>query len=84
MKAGEINQETVAKAFGEQLRSFRNKSGLSQEKLAEAIDMDRTYISMLERGIHQPSLTVVFRLALVLELSPSDLIESAWNEIRVA
>lgn len=83
MNAGEIKPETVAQAFGKVLRSYRVRSGLSQERLAESIEMDRTYVSMLERGIHQPSLTVVLRLALVLDTSPADLIDAAWKETRL-
>lgn len=80
MDAGEIAPEAVAEAFGSVLRQYRNQRGFSQEKLAEAIDMDRTYISMLERGIHQPSLTVVLRIAEAFELRPGALIEEVKSE----
>lgn len=42
--------------------------------------MDRTYISMLERGIHQPSLTVIFRVAEALSVSPGEIVEATWRE----
>lgn len=76
MDAGEIEPEAVARAFGNVLRYHRRRRSLSQEKLAEAIDMDRTYISMLERGIHQPSLTVFLRVAQALDVPANDMIES--------
>lgn len=41
--------------FGQVLRSTRKKQKMSQEKLAFQSNLDRTYISMLERGVHQPT-----------------------------
>lgn len=41
----------VAEAFGIVLRTVRDAAGLSQEQLAEAADVDRTYPSLLERGL---------------------------------
>lgn len=64
----------LAKAFGKILRSLREAKGLSQEKLAFECDLDRTYVSMLERGIRQPTLTTVFKLAKTLDVKPSDIL----------
>jgi transcriptional regulator with XRE-family HTH domain len=81
MDAGEkIQPEAVAEVFGKVMRRHRHRHGLSQEKLAEAIDVDRTYVSMLERGIHQPSLTVVLRVAEAFEMRPGALIEEVRKE----
>jgi transcriptional regulator with XRE-family HTH domain len=52
----ELDQRRVAKAFGAVLKSTRTNAGISQEKLAELANIDRTYPSMLERGIRQPTL----------------------------
>ncbi len=60
--------------FGTVLRELREKNNLSQEKLAEFCDLDRTYISLLERGLRQPTVTTLFRLANALKIKPSDLI----------
>jgi len=76
MNPGEIKPETVAKAFGEVLRARRKEKGLSQEKLAEMCDLDRTYISMLERGIHQPSLTAFLRLAQAVDVAAAEMVEA--------
>ena len=81
MKPGEIKPESVAHAFGKALRQRRKEIGLSQEKLAEICELDRTYISMLERGIHQPSLTIFLRLAHALEISPSSLLEGLLKDV---
>ncbi|MFK5948969.1 MAG: helix-turn-helix transcriptional regulator [Methylococcales bacterium] len=66
--------------FGETLRYFRQKSGLSQEKLALECSLDRTYISMLERGLRQPSLTSLFDIASSLNIKPSKLIAKVESE----
>jgi transcriptional regulator with XRE-family HTH domain len=60
--------------FGKILRELRVERSLSQEKLALEAGLDRTFISMLERSIRQPSLGTVFALASVLDLAPSALI----------
>ena len=75
MEAEDIKSELVAKAFGEVMRQHRRGQGLSQEKLAEISGLDRTYVSKLERGIHQPSLTAFLRLAQALEVSAAEMVE---------
>lgn len=55
-------------AFGAKLRSLRTSKELSQEKLAELADLDRTYISGVERGKRNISLVNICRLASALEI----------------
>jgi transcriptional regulator with XRE-family HTH domain len=69
-----LNRSRVALAFGETLRSERRRRGMSQEELAEACDMDRTYPSLLERGQRTPTLTVLLDLAAALEVPPERLV----------
>jgi transcriptional regulator with XRE-family HTH domain len=66
-------------AFGDAVRSARNKRGLSQESLALECGLDRTYISGIERGMRNPSLTNIFKLAAALEISPSELFAHVQN-----
>ena len=47
---------------------------MSQEELAEACDIDRTYPSLLERGQRTPTLTVLLDLAAALEVPPERLV----------
>ncbi|WP_147535630.1 helix-turn-helix domain-containing protein [Bacillus marasmi] len=61
-------------AFGIVLKKYRNKQSLSQEKLAINCELDRTYISLLERGKRNPSLGNIFKLANELDIKPSQLI----------
>ena len=56
------------------LRKFRQLSGLSQEELAHRADIDRTYISALERSVYAASIDVVDRLARVLSVEAADLL----------
>ncbi len=63
----------VEKIFGEVLKQNRNAQSLSQEELAYLSDLDRTYISMLERGKRQPSLKTIFMLASALKTLPSEM-----------
>jgi transcriptional regulator with XRE-family HTH domain len=62
------------KAFGEALREIRKGRDISQEQLGLQADFDRTYISLIERGIQSPTVRTVVRLAAILETPPSVLI----------
>ena len=65
----------IIEIFGKVLREQREKKHISQEKLAEYCELDRTYISLLERGLRQPTITTIFKLAKALNMLPSQLIE---------
>ena len=56
------------------LRLSRLAAGVSQEELALRADVDRTYVSQIERGISNPSLKVVVKIAHCLAVDISDLI----------
>lgn len=60
--------------FGKVLKAVRIKAGLSQEELAFRSNLDRTYISMLERGVHQPSLNSLMAIAKAMNMKTSDLV----------
>ncbi|MFI5009128.1 MAG: helix-turn-helix domain-containing protein [Solirubrobacterales bacterium] len=61
--------EPVRKQFAANLRGFRERAGLSQEALAEACNLHRTEISLLERCKRSPRLETLVILARGLELS---------------
>lgn len=61
--------------FGENVRTQRRLRAWSQESLAEHAEMDRTYIVGIETGRRNPTLDVIVRLAIALDLSPSALLE---------
>ena len=56
------------------LRRHRQAAGLSQEELAHRADIDRTYISALERCVYSASIDVVDRLAKGLGINVADLL----------
>lgn len=68
-------------AFGQTLREFRKRAQLSQEALALECELDRTFVSLLERGRRQPTLKTLFRIARVLDVAPSELIASVETRL---
>lgn len=56
------------------LRKLRQAKGLSQEELAERADIDRTYVSALERSVYGAGIDVIDRLARVLGVDAADLL----------
>ena len=56
------------------LRKLRHAQGLSQEELAHRAEIDRTYISALERSVYAAGIDVVDRLARVLGVEAADLL----------
>jgi len=77
-----MGARTVAGAFGQVLRDCRTKAGVSQEKLAGLAEVDRTYVSLLERGLRQPSLGTLFRLAQALDVAPATMVSRAASMIE--
>lgn len=69
-------------AFGKVLRSLRLESKKTQEELAFEADLQRHYISLLERGSSSPTLKSLFRLASALDISPDQLIARVVAELR--
>jgi transcriptional regulator with XRE-family HTH domain len=69
-----MGAETVSVAFGRVLRDCRNQAGVTQEELAALADVDRTFVSLLERGLRQPTLETLFRLASALGVAPATLV----------
>ena len=71
------NLESFARCLtASNLKRTRTMLGISQEKLALDAEVDRTYVSQLERGIANPSLEVLCRLATTLRVGLVDLIKS--------
>lgn len=74
----------VRVAFGRVLMEFRKERGLSQEHLAELADLDRTTPSLLERGLRQPTLAVIFLLGRALEVDPRELVGQVMQARKLA
>jgi len=61
--------------FGLRLRELRLSRGFSQEELADAAHLDRTYISSCERGKRNIGLVNIHRLAVALGVTPDGLLK---------
>jgi transcriptional regulator with XRE-family HTH domain len=65
------------------LRRYRRDKRLSQEELAHRAEIDRTYISALERSVYAASIDVVDRLARELGVEAADLLQRPTPPRRV-
>ncbi len=70
----ERSNPDVKVLFGERVREFRLRLGISQEELADRAQLDRTYVSSLERGHRNVALENICRLAVALEVDPGSLL----------
>ncbi|WP_335740102.1 helix-turn-helix domain-containing protein [Roseomonas gilardii] len=61
--------------LGERVNALRVALGLSQEDFAGRVGLDRTYVSGIERGLRNPTLLVLLRLAQALEVPVTELLE---------
>ncbi|MBB35452.1 MAG: transcriptional regulator [Hirschia sp.] len=57
----------IRKRAGANIRRLRNEKGWSQEELAERTGLHRTYISSVERGVRNPTITVIEKLMIALK-----------------
>jgi transcriptional regulator with XRE-family HTH domain len=63
--------------FGLRVKYFREQKNWSQEDLAEESGLHRTYISGIERGRRNPTIQILNRIAVALDIEPSLLLEEA-------
>lgn len=68
-----LSRDEVLNVFGQLVRQRRQQIGISQEELGYRSGLDRTYISGLERGVRNPSLTALVSLSQGFGISVSDL-----------
>lgn len=69
-------EERIKKTFGEHLRQLRKEKELSQEALALACGLDRTYIGGVERGERNISLINIYKIAGALGVSAGELFDA--------
>lgn len=74
--------EDLLQTIAANTREIRESRGLSQETLALEADVDRTYVSQIERGVANPSLRVLFQIAAILNVSTADLLVSRPKKVR--
>ena len=65
--------DPVLRKFGQSVAKLRRAKDLSQEALAEKADLDRTYLSDIERGVRNPGIKNVSRIAKALGVTTAEL-----------
>jgi transcriptional regulator with XRE-family HTH domain len=68
--------------FAANLRRLRHDSGLSQEQLAHDAEIDRAYLSRVERGVTFVGLEIIGKLADVLATDPAEFFRPAPKSVR--
>ena len=69
------NRDGILSALGQNVRRRREARELTQEKLAERAGLDPTYISGIERGLRNPGIKNVAKLAKALGFTPAELLK---------
>ena len=68
----------IRQQIGARIQKIRKEAGLSQEDLALEADLDRTYISHVERGTRNPTVIVIFKIAKALDTTPSEILKDLY------
>ena len=66
---------TIRQRVGANLRQAREALGVSQEELADRAGLHRTYVSGVERGVRNPTVTVLEKIAKALRIKPGRLLD---------
>ena len=74
-----MNLDKIRGILPNRIRTFRNSKGLTQERLAEAVDIHATYISRIESGKKLPTLIIICKIADALGV---DLYELFMDEAK--
>jgi transcriptional regulator with XRE-family HTH domain len=69
-----MDETAVIRAVAANVRQARKSIGISQEDLAFAAEVDRTYVSQVERGKRNITIVVLARLARALRTTPAELV----------
>ena len=77
-----MDPRDLRQAFAANLRRLRHTKGISQEDLAYEADVNRTYLSKLEKGVSYPGLEIIAKLADALGIEPAELLRLPSVESR--
>lgn len=72
----------LRQVFAANLRRIRHARSFSQEELAHTADVDRTYVSKLERGASNVGIDIIAKLARVLKVEPAELLKLPTRKSR--
>ncbi|HEX5051019.1 MAG TPA: helix-turn-helix transcriptional regulator [Planctomycetota bacterium] len=76
------SSSTYLKNLGQAIRAVREQRGASQESLGFDSELDRTYISGVERGVRNPTIASLLRIAKALGTTPAKLLQHAEHVAR--
>jgi transcriptional regulator with XRE-family HTH domain len=68
-------QQKFIDNFGKRLSEVRKKKNITQEKLADAVELHRTYIGFIEQGKRNPSIGNIYKISKALKISLKELFE---------
>lgn len=74
----------LAQAFGAAVRALRTERGIAQETLANLAGVERSHMGKVERGEHQPTLSLIFKIAGALECSTTVLMAATESQIAAS
>lgn len=69
-------------AIGQTIRRLRAGKGLSQDVLSGLAGIARTHLSMIENGVKQANFETIWRIAIALDMRPSELVQEIEQEIE--
>lgn len=75
-------QSINSRAFGRALKKTRRRAHMTQEGLAEAADLSRVYISLLERGLRSPTFDTVMALCTAMSIDLTEFCALVLNELH--
>jgi transcriptional regulator with XRE-family HTH domain len=80
VRAGTTSDAALLSRLGLRVKVLRTHRRMSQEDLAQAAALDRTYVSRVERGAHNITVLTLIRIAEALNLAPGELLDSAVDD----
>jgi len=75
--------DVVDQALGQALRKLRTERGWSQADLALRVEMDRNYLSLIELGRSSPSVRMLMRLCMALDVRAADVLDDVERRVQV-
>jgi len=69
-------KRSIPQVFGRGLKELRTLKGLTQDDIALECGIDRSFISLIESGKKQPTITTIVSIAAALEVKPSELVKA--------
>ena len=76
-----ITLQNLKESLSQNIKRLRKERGISQEKLALKAEIDRSYMSELERCLANPSIDALLRISNALDVTPSELLQISKKKL---